>query len=333
MSKHVVVLGGAGFVGSLMAKTLKEQGHWVRVVDIKRNEYMQENDFCDEFILGDLTNPAIVSKALFCPLQKSIFESEGSFDEAFNFAARMGGIGYIGTGDNDSDIIYDSALINLYVAQFASTYKVKKLFFSSSACVYNEDLQQDPNNPGLREDMAWPLNPDSVYGIEKAAAEIIYTAFSKNKGLDVRIARFHNIFGTHSTYKDGKEKAPAALCRKVAEAKDGDEIQVWGDGQATRSFLFIDECVEAVLRLMASDCKEIVNIGSEEMISINDLAKMIIRISGKNLTIKNVSGPTGVRGRNSNNDLYKEKIGWCVSEPLEKGIIKLYHWVNEQVNG
>jgi nucleoside-diphosphate-sugar epimerase len=227
--------------------------------------------------------------------------------------------------------MHNSAIINLNVAEWAVKYKIKKLFYSSSACIYPKYNQMDPNNPKLSEDSAYPAAPDSEYGWEKLFSERLYLTFHKNLGLNIRISRFHNVFGPEGTWEGGKEKAPAALCRKVIEAQDGDFIEVWGDGKQTRSFLYIDECLEAVLRLMDSDFIGPVNIGSEEMISINSLVRMIIGISGKNLKIKNIEGPEGVRGRNSDNKLYKEKIGWEVSQPLKVGIEKTYQWIEEQV--
>lgn len=342
---NCLILGGSGFIGSHLAKRLKEEGNWVRVVDIEDNQYMETSEFCDEFIKGDLRDPNFVS---------TVFYLYGGFDEIYQLAALMGGAQFIFTGDNDADIMYSSAMINLNIANECTKKQVKRLFYSSSACIYNQDLQLSPDNPGMTEDMAWPLNPDSDYGVEKGFSERLYQAFERNYGLTVRISRFHNIFGPQGTWSGGKEKAPAAICRKVAEVSnlvnfptgigykvtyvhnpeiDGlQSIDIWGDGTQTRSFLYIDECVEGIIRLMRSDCTKVVNIGSEEMISINDLAKMVIRISGKNLSINNISGPTGVKGRNSHNQLIQQELGWKPSQPLEQGIRKLYDWVNQQVN-
>jgi len=245
----------------------------------------------------------------------------------------MGGAGYIFTGENDANVMHNSATINLNVAHEAVKQKVKRVFYSSSACMYPEHNQLDPNNPNCEESSAYPANPDSEYGWEKLFSERLFLAFARNYGLTVRIARFHNIFGPYGTWKGGKEKAPAAMCRKVAEILEGGEIEVWGDGQQTRSFLYIDECVEGVLRLMRSDFEGPVNIGSEEMVTINQLAQYAIDISGKNITIKNIDGPTGVRGRNSDNKLIQEKLGWSPNYPLYNGLTETFNWINKQVNG
>ena len=325
--KKALILGAGGFIGSHMVKRLKKKEYWVRGVDLKYPEF--GNTEADEFIIGDLRNPLVVKEVLLAPNQNE--PGKGSFDEVYQFAADMGGAGYVFTGDNDADIMHNSALINLNVAEWAVKYKIKLLFYSSSACIYPKYNQMDPNNPKLSEDSAYPAAPDSEYGWEKLFSERLYLTFHKNLGLNIRISRFHNVFGPEGTWEGGKEKAPAALCRKVIEAQNGDFIEVWGDGKQTRSFLYIDECLEAVSRLMDSDFIGPVNIGSEEMISINDLVRMIIEISGKNLKIKNIEGPEGVRGRNSDNKLYKEKIGWEVSQPLKVGIEKTYQWIEEQV--
>ncbi len=329
MNKKVVVLGGGGFIGGHLAKRLKDEGHEVTICDIKEHEYWNHDDICDKFIVGDLRNPNIVSEVI----------SEG-VDEVYQLAADMGGAGYIFTGDNDANVMHNSALINLNVVHECVKKKVSKVFYSSSACMYPEHNQLDPDNPNCEESSAYPANPDSEYGWEKLFSERLFLAFNRNYGLDVRIARFHNIFGPMGTWTGGKEKAPAAMCRKAAESQD--EIEVWGDGLQTRSFLYVDECVEAVLRLMESDFIEPVNIGSEEMVTINELAQMSIDISGKEIKIRNIGGqefidkygfscPTGVRGRNSDNKLYKEKVGWEVSQPLRVGMEKTYNWINEQV--
>ena len=353
---NICILGGNGFIGSHLAKRLKEEGHWIRIVDIQENQYMQIDEFCNENIIGDLRNPAIVSRALCGPNQFHDNEPENSFDEVYQMAADMGGAGYIFTGEHDADVMHNSAMINLLVAQECIRKGVKKLFYSSSACIYPAYNQEDPDNPNCKESSAYPAAPDSEYGWEKLFSERLYKAFERNYELEVRIARFHNIFGAKGSWNNGKEKSPAAICRKVAEIQypyfhtfQNDElgsvvfvhndafegnlsIDIWGDGKQTRSFLYIDECLEGIIRLMRSDCKEIVNIGSDEMISINDLAKMVIDISGKNLVINNINGPTGVRGRNSDNDLIEKELGWKPSQPLQKGIEKLYTWINEQVN-
>ncbi|MBF0694108.1 MAG: NAD-dependent epimerase/dehydratase family protein [Flavobacterium sp.] len=326
--KKVVVLGGGGFIGGHLAKRLKEEGNHVTICDIKKHEYFNHDVISDVFIVGDLTDPTVVSHAI----------AEG-VDEVYQLAADMGGAGYIFTGENDANVMHNSALINLNVAKECVVKKVKKVFYSSSACMYPEYNQLDPLNPNCEESSAYPANPDSEYGWEKLFSERLFLAFNRNYKLDVRIARFHNIFGPQGTWKDGKEKAPAAMCRKVIEAEPGSSIEVWGDGQQTRSFLYVDECVEAVLRLMASDFAGPVNIGSEEMVTINELAQMAIDISGKDVTIKNIEGqeffdkygfkcPTGVRGRNSDNKLFKEKVGWEVSEPLIDGMQKTFQWID-----
>ena len=330
--KKILVLGGGGFIGGHLAKRLKSEGHWVRIVDLKKHEYFEKQEICDEFIVGDLRNQTLVSKIMFAPNQISLDDKINSFDEVYQLAADMGGAGYIFTGEHDADVMHNSALINLNVAKEATRMGVKKVFYSSSACMYPEHNQLDPNNPNCEESSAYPANPDSEYGWEKLFSERLYLAFARNYGLTVRIARFHNIFGPCGTWKGGKEKAPAAMCRKVAEAKDGRVIEVWGDGKQTRSFLYIDECIEGILRLMRSDFEGPVNIGSEEMITINDLAKLAIDISGKNITIKNIEGPTGVRGRNSDNKLIQKKLGWAPNYPLIKGMTNTFEWINKQVN-
>jgi len=342
--KKILVLGGGGFIGGHLAKKLKSEGNFVRVVDLKEHEYFNINEFCSEFIQGDLRNSSFVSNIMFAPGQHSMNDNYNSFDEVYQLAADMGGAGYIFTGENDANVMHNSSLVNLNVVHWATKFNVKKIFYSSSACMYPEHNQLDPNNPNCEESSAYPANPDSEYGWEKLFSERLYLAFNRNYGLNVRIARFHNIFGPQGTWKGGKEKAPAAMCRKVAETENGGEIEVWGDGQQTRSFLYIDECVDAVLKLMESDFVGPVNIGSEEMVTINQLARMAIDISGKNITINNIFGgtfeekygfkcPVGVRGRNSDNKLYKEKIGWEVSDPLINGMEKTYNWINENLNG
>jgi nucleoside-diphosphate-sugar epimerase len=339
--KRILVLGGGGFIGGHIAKRLKSEGNWVRIADLKKHEYFKESDICDDFKQGDLTDINFVSKVMFSPFQQSLDDKMNSFDEVYQLAADMGGAGYIFTGENDSNVMHNSALINLNVCEYAVKAHIKKIFYSSSACMYPEHNQLDPNNPNCEESSAYPANPDSEYGWEKLFSERLYLAFARNHGLDVRIARFHNIFGPQGTWRGGKEKSPAAICRKVAESND--EIEIWGDGSQTRSFLYIDECVEAVIRLMRnSDYNYPVNIGSEEMISIKDLARMVIEISGKNLAIKTIYGeeffekycfpcPTGVKGRNSHNKLFKSVVGWEVSQPLQLGIENLYFWIEKQI--
>jgi nucleoside-diphosphate-sugar epimerase len=332
--KKALVLGGGGFIGGHLAKRLKDEGFWVRIVDIKdKHEYWNHEDICNEYISGDLRDPKLVSRVMIAPNQTSESDKVNSFDEVYQLAADMGGAGYIFTGENDANVMHNSALINLNVTHEAAKKSVKRVFYSSSACMYPEHNQMDPNNPNCEESSAYPANPDSEYGWEKLFSERLFLAFQRNYGLDVRVARFHNIFGPQGTWTGGKEKAPAAMCRKAAETSNGGEIEVWGDGQQTRSFLYIDDCLEAVLRFMRQDeFYGPVNIGSEEMVTINQLAQMAIDLSGKEITIKNVPGPLGVRGRNSDNRLYKEKMGWEVSMPLIEGLSKTFNWINKQVN-
>lgn len=316
--KTALVLGAGGFIGSHLVKRLKLEGYWVKGVDLKVPDFSETK--ADDFVIGDLRDPKLV---------ESVFDR--SFDEVYQLAADMGGAGYIFVGDNDANVMHNSALINLNVVYEAVKKSAKKVFYSSSACIYPERNQLHPDNPMCSEDSAYPAAPDSEYGWEKLFSERMFAAFNKNYKLDIRVARFHNIFGPEGTYTGGKEKAPAALCRKVAQTEDGGSIEVWGDGKQTRSFLFIDECVEAVRRLMESDYKHPINIGSEEMISINDLAKMIIKISGKNISINNIDGPTGVRGRNSDNTVFKQVLNWVPTLPLQNGIEQTYKWVQDRV--
>jgi len=329
--QKVIVLGGGGFIGGHLARKLKQLGNHVRIADIKNNEFFNHEDICDEFILCDLTDPSVVAVVI-----------TENCDQVYQLAADMGGAGYINTGQNDADVMHNSAIINLNVAHQCIIKKVKKVFYSSSACIYPEHNQLDPDNPNCIESTAYPANPDSEYGWEKLFSERMFLAFNKNYNLDVRIARFHNIFGPQGTWIGGKEKVPAAILRKVAQTENNGTFEVWGDGLQTRSFLYIDDCVEAVLRLMDSDFSGPVNIGSEEKISINDLARMAIAISGKNISIYNISGqefydkygfncPTGVRGRNSDNKLFKEKLGWSVSSALIDGMKETYIWIKAQV--
>ena len=329
--KKVIILGGGGFIGGHLAKRLKSEGCHVRIADIKNHEFWNHEEICHEFIKCDLTQTKAVELVI----------SENA-DEVYQLAADMGGAGYIFTGENDANVMHSSALINLNVAHESVKKNVKKVFYSSSACMYPEHNQLDPENPNCIESSAYPANPDSEYGWEKLFSERLYFAFNRNYDLDVRVARFHNIFGPKGTWDGGKEKAPAAMLRKAAEANDGQVIEVWGDGKQTRSFLYVDECVEAVLRLMKSDFKGPVNIGSEEKISINGLAQMAIDISRKNIKINNLDGqeffdkygfncPVGVRGRNSDNKLFKEKVGWKVNKPLMDGMKKTYEWINSEV--
>jgi nucleoside-diphosphate-sugar epimerase len=318
--KTALVCGGGGFIGSHLVKRLKSEGYYVVAADLKRPDF--GDSAADEFFVGDLRDRT------FC---HSIFKDE-PYDEVYQLAADMGGAGYIFTGEHDADVLHNSAMINLNMAECGKLRKYKKIFYSSSACIYPARNQEDPNNPNCVESSAYPAEPDSEYGWEKLFSERVYFAFQKNYGVEVRVARFHNIFGPEGTWRGGKEKAPAALCRKIAEAPDGGEIEIWGDGEQTRSFLFIDECVDGVRRLMSQDTFfGPVNIGSEEMVTINQLAQMIMEIAGKQVSIKHIPGPLGVRGRNSDNTLIKEKLGWTPSEPLKNGMAKTYAWISDQV--
>ncbi len=327
--KTALVLGAGGFIGNHLVTKLKKEGYWVRGVDLKLPEFSSSK--ADEFIVGDLRNLSLVSKIMYAPHQTSEQDNINSFDEVYQLAADMGGAGYIFIGENDANVMHNSSLINLNVVHEAVKKSIKKIFYSSSACMYPEHNQLDPLNPNCEESSAYPTNPDSEYGWEKLFSERLYLAFNRNYSLDVRIARFHNIFGPESVFYGGKEKAPAAICRKVADSLMDEEIEVWGDGKQTRSFLYIDECLEAVRRLMDSQFMGPVNIGSDEMISINDLTKLIIKLSGKRAGIKNIPGPQGVRGRTSDNTLIKEKLGWSPSQPLEVGLEKTYKWIQSQM--
>ncbi len=316
--KTALVLGAGGFIGSHLVKHLKQENYFVKGVDLKFPEFSETS--ADEFVVGDLRNQN------FCA---QVFDK--SYDEVYQLAADMGGAGYIFTGDNDADVMYNSSLINLNVVNLCVQKKIGKVFYSSSACIYPAHNQQDPDNPKCSEESAYPANPDSEYGWEKLFSERLYLNYARNYKLNVRVARFHNIFGPEGTWHGGKEKAPAALCRKIAEVQDNSSIEVWGDGKQTRSFLFIDECVRGIRRMMESDFEGPVNIGSEEMISVNDLANMIIEISGKRVAIKNIPGPTGVRGRNSDNHLIAEKLGWSPNYSLRSGIEQTYHWIQSEI--
>jgi GDP-D-mannose 3',5'-epimerase len=316
--KKALVLGAGGFIGSHLVNRLKKEGFWVRGVDLKYPEFSETQ--ADEFVIGDLREQSICREVL-----------DGHFDHVYQLAADMGGAGYIFTGENDADVMHNSAMINLNIVDLCKKHAVDRVFYSSSACMYPEHNQMDPDNPKCSEDSAYPANPDSEYGWEKLFSERLFLAYSRNYGLNVRVARFHNIFGPEGTWEGGKEKAPAALCRKVAMTQKGENIEVWGDGLQTRSFLYIDECIDAVRKLTDSEFEGPVNIGSEEMISINNLAKMIIELSGKNIGVKNITGPTGVRGRNSDNTLIKEKLDWEPSLKLKEGIAKTYAWIEQQV--
>jgi len=320
--KKILICGGAGFIGHHLARRLRSEGHHVVAVDIKKhNEYVREADYCDRYLSYDLSLEDSWS---------AINHMCGDFDEVYQLAADMGGAGYIFTGEHDLNVMLNSAQINLHAVKWALKWKAK-IFYSSSACMYPSHNQDDPNNPLCSEDSAYPANPDSEYGWEKLFSERLYLAAKRNEGLDVRVARFHNIYGPEGTYDGGREKAPAAMCRKVANTPDSGSIEVWGPGNQTRSFLYIDDCVEAVLRLMRSDFTGPVNIGSEEMISINDLARMVIEISGKKIDIVNVDGPVGVMGRNSDNRLIREKLEWDYTFSLKQGISRTYAWISDCV--
>lgn len=317
MTRQALVLGAGGFIGSHLVKRLKQEGFWVRGVDLKYPEFSETA--ADDFVIGDLRDQDTC---------KAIVDTK--FDEVYQLAADMGGAGYIFTGENDADIMHNSATINLNILDVCRKMTCKRIFYSSSACIYPAYNQMDPDNPECSEDSAYPADPDSEYGWEKLFSERLYLSYHRNYGIETRVARYHNIFGPEGTWQGGKEKAPAALCRKVAEAKDGESIEVWGDGEQTRSFLYIDECLEGTLRLARSNWTGPVNIGSEEMVSINQLANMIIDISGKNLTLEHIPGPLGVRGRNSDNTLLEKQLNWKPSLPLRQGLEKTYSWIEEQ---
>lgn len=316
--RFALVCGAGGFIGSHLVKRLKSEGFWVRGVDLKYPEFGESN--ADDFVIADLRDPVVCREIL-----------DRKFDEIYQLAADMGGAGYIFVGENDADIMHNSATINLNMLEVAKQRECNRIFYSSSACMYPSHNQEDPDNPNCAEDSAYPAAPDSEYGWEKLFSERLYLAYSRNHGMQCRIARYHNIFGPHGTWTGGKEKAPAALCRKVSEAPDGGMIEVWGRGTQTRSFLYIDECIEGTLRLMRSDQTGPYNIGSEEMVSINQLAEIITDISGKNITVKNIPGPVGVNGRNSDNKLIKVELGWAPTRPLRDGLEKTYDWVSLQV--
>ena len=324
--KTALVCGAGGFIGSHMVKRLKKEGYWVRGVDIKEPEFSYTE--ADDFVIGNLTVQSIARTVI-----------DRTFDEVYQFAADMGGAGYIFTGDHDADVMNNSATVNLNIIRRIKDWNEEhnvnktKIFFSSSACAYPEYIQLDPENPGLKEENAYPAEPDSEYGWEKLFSERLYLAYSRNYGIPVRIARYHNIFGPEGTWDGGREKAPAAICRKVAELpKEGGSIEVWGDGLQTRSFLFVDECVEATYRLVQSDFTGPVNKGSEEMVSINELVDIAAKVSGKKVEKNHIEGPLGVRGRNSNNDLIREKLGWDYSMTLKEGILKTYNWIDDQLS-
>ena len=316
--KRALVMGAGGFIGSHLVKRLKNEGFWVRGVDLKRPRYAPSP--ADEFIVGDLREMDTVRRGF-----------EGGFDEVYQLAADMGGAGFVFTGEHDAAIMHNSAQINLNVLEVAKDSRVGRIFYSSSACMYPEYNQLDPDNPKCSEDSAYPAAPDSEYGWEKLFSERLYFAYARNHGLTVRVARYHNIFGPEGSWNDGREKAPAALCRKIAMAPEGGEIEMWGDGRQTRSFLYIDECIEGTLRLTRSDFAGPVNIGSDEMVSINGFADMIMDVADKRVSIRHIDGPTGVRGRNSDNALIHERLAWAPSRPLREGLATTYRWIAAQV--
>jgi nucleoside-diphosphate-sugar epimerase len=315
--KRALVAGGGGFIGSHLVRRLKAEGFRVRAVDLQRPRYAPTA--ADEFIVGDLRDLAVCTAAL-----------AGGFDEVYQLAADMGGAGFIFTGEHDADIMHNSAQINLNVLRACTAVEVGRVFYSSSACIYPERNQLDPDDPNCREDSAYPAAPDSEYGWEKLFSERLYLAYARNYGFTARIARFHNIFGPEGSWNDGREKVPAALCRKIAMAVNGGEIEIWGDGRQTRTFLYIDECLDGVLRLMRSDCAEPLNIGSEEMVTIDQLARAIMEIAGKRLAIHHVDGPVGVRGRRSDNALIRARLGWAPNRPLREGLQTTYRWIEAQ---
>jgi GDP-D-mannose 3',5'-epimerase len=316
--KKALVCGAGGFIGSHLTRKLKREGFWVRGVDLKFPEFSDTE--ADDFIVGDLRDPNLCHGII-----------DRSFDEIYQLAADMGGAGYIFTGDNDASIMHKSVMINLNMLEACRKKKANKIFYSSSACIYPEYNQMNTDNPNCSEDSVYPAEPDSEYGWEKLFSERMYLSFHRNYNLDVRIARYHNIFGPEGNWNDGREKAPAAICRKVAIAKDGEEIEIWGDGEQTRSFLYIDECLEGTIRLMRSDWTGPVNIGSDEMVTINSLADMVMEIAGKKLTKKHIKGPLGVRGRNSDNRLIENKLGWRPIKPLRTGLEITYRWIETQI--
>ena len=342
--KTALVLGAGGFIGSHMVKRLREEGYWVRGVDLKHTEFSKSE--ANEFVSGDLRDVDFVRRCIRFTghlgnfYQDIVDKFAEPFDEIYQFAADMGGAGFVFTGENDADIMHNSVTINLNVLdeqrklnELKEVNKTK-IFYSGSACMYPEYAQEETDNPGLKENDAYPAAPDSEYGWEKLFSERLYFAYNRNHDIPVRVARYHNIFGPEGTWDGGREKAPAAICRKVAYLPEqGGAIEVWGDGLQTRSFLFIDECIEATRRLMDSDFMGPVNIGSEEMVTINELVDTAARVAGKEVQKIHIDGPLGVRGRNSNNDLVREKLGWDYSQSLEEGIRKTYTWIVEQING
>jgi nucleoside-diphosphate-sugar epimerase len=316
--QSALVMGAGGFIGGHLVKRLKREGFWVRGVDLKMNPFSETH--ADDFVVADLRDPNLVRQVI-----------DRQFNEVYQLAADMGGAGYIFTGEHDADVMHNSATINLNVLDTCQKRGVKRIFYSSSACMYPEHNQLDPDNPNCAEDSAYPANPDSEYGWEKLFSERLFLAYHRNYGIESRIARYHNIFGPEGTWTGGKEKAPAAICRKVAEASNRGEVEIWGDGLQTRSFLYVDECLEGTTRLLRSSFTGPVNVGSDEMVTINQLVELVADIAGKKLTIRHKDGPLGVRGRNSDNRLIKQRLGWAPTQSLRSGLEKTYAWIEQQV--
>jgi GDP-D-mannose 3',5'-epimerase len=317
--KSALVCGAGGFIGSHLVRRLKSEGFWVRGVDLKFPEF--DDTAADDFMIGDLRDQSVCDRVI-----------DRRFDEVYQLAADMGGAGYIFTGEHDADIMHNSATINLNVADRAHKRNIRRVFYSSSACMYPAYNQEDPDNPNCAEASAYPAAPDSEYGWEKLFSERLFLAYNRNHGMSNRVARYHNIFGPQGTWTGGKEKAPAAICRKIASVRSGDEIEIWGDGLQTRSFLYIDECLEGTIRLTRSDFEGPVNIGSEEMVTINELVELVADIAGKDIRKNHIPGPTGVRGRNSDNRLIEERLGWKPSQSLRHGLERTYEWIERQVH-
>lgn len=318
--RTALVCGAGGFIGSHLVKRLKREGFWVRGVDLKFPAFSDTE--ADDFVVGDLRDQGLCRQVV-----------DRRFDEVYQLAADMGGAGYIFTGEHDADVMHNSATINLNMLDACQKRNIRGLFYSSSACMYPEHNQLDPDNPNCSEDSAYPANPDSEYGWEKLFSERLYLAYNRNYGMQNRVARYHNIFGPEGTWDGGKEKAPAAVCRKVARASNNGEVEIWGDGTQTRSFLYIDECLEGTIRLTRSEFSGPVNVGSEEMVTINQLVDLVAAIAGKKIIKKHIPGPLGVRGRNSDNRLIDEKLGWKPSATLRSGLEKSYEWIERQVRG
>ena len=318
MTKTALVLGAGGFIGGHLVRRLKREGFWVRGVDLKFNEHTETE--ADDFVIGDLREQVVVRQVI-----------DRRFDELYQLAADMGGAGYIFTGEHDADIMHNSATINLNVADAAYKRNIKRVFYSSSACMYPAYNQEDPDNPDCAEESAYPAAPDSEYGWEKLFSERLFLAYNRNHDMQNRVARYHNIFGPDGTWQGGKEKAPAAVCRKVAMTQSGGTIDIWGDGLQTRSFLYVDECLEGTIRLLRSDWEGPVNIGSDEMVTINQLVAVVADIAGKTIHINHIPGPVGVRGRNSNNNLIQARLGWAPNQSLRIGLERTYGWIEQQV--